>query len=68
MRVVHLLLCQVLVIGATNRSDLLDDALLRPGRFDEIITLDLPDASSRKEIFHIYLRGRFSGCNFMQCT
>ncbi|GJQ13544.1 hypothetical protein GpartN1_g5335.t1 [Galdieria partita] len=48
---------QVLVIGATNRSDLLDDALLRPGRFDEIIQVDLPDASSRKKIFQLYLRG-----------
>ncbi|GJD07499.1 Cell division cycle protein 48 homolog AF_1297 [Galdieria sulphuraria] len=48
---------QVLVIGATNRSDLLDEALLRPGRFDEIIQVDLPDASSRKQIFQIYLRG-----------
>lgn len=48
---------QVLVIGASNRADLLDDALLRPGRFDEIIQVGLPDALSRKRIFEIYLRG-----------
>lgn len=46
----------VLVIGATNRVDLLDDALLRPGRFDEIIKVDLPDENDRMQILQLYTR------------
>lgn len=48
----------VLVIAATNRKDTLDKALLRPGRFDRIIPVPLPDVDSRFEIFGTYLRGR----------
>lgn len=46
----------VIVIGATNRSDVLDKALLRPGRFDRIIQVDLPELNERKEIFQVHLR------------
>jgi transitional endoplasmic reticulum ATPase len=46
----------VLVLGATNRIDLLDPAILRPGRFDELIEIPLPDEEGRKEIFAVYLR------------
>jgi cell division protease FtsH len=45
----------ILVIAATNRKDILDAALLRPGRFDRIIYVPLPDKSSRKAILEIYL-------------
>ena len=48
---------QVAVLGATNRPDILDPALLRPGRFDRIIEFPLPDDASRKEIFKIHIRG-----------
>ncbi len=48
---------QVAVLGATNRPDILDPALLRPGRFDRIIEFPLPDDESRREIFRIHLRG-----------
>lgn len=44
----------VLVIGATNRVDLLDDALLRPGRFDDILHVDLPDEEGRLQILKIH--------------
>jgi len=45
---------QVLVVGATNRSDLLDPALLRPGRFDRVVQVDLPDKSGRLHILKIH--------------
>jgi proteasome regulatory subunit len=48
---------QVAVLGATNRPDILDPALLRPGRFDRIIEFPLPDDASRLEIFKIHTRG-----------
>ncbi len=48
----------VLVLGATNRLDLVDAAMLRPGRFDEIVEIPLPDSSSRQEIFAVHLRGK----------
>ena len=48
---------QVAVLGATNRPDILDPALLRPGRFDRIIDFPLPDEDSRQEIFKIHTRG-----------
>jgi proteasome regulatory subunit len=48
---------QVAVLGATNRPDILDSALLRPGRFDRIIEFPLPDEGSRQEIFKIHTRG-----------
>ena len=44
----------VRIIGATNRPDILDPALLRPGRFDRIIKVPLPDEDGRKEIFKIH--------------
>ena len=46
----------VTVIGATNRPDMLDPALLRPGRFDRIILVDVPDTASRKKIFEVHIR------------
>src|SRR5208337_4800246 len=48
----------VLVLGATNRPDLIDPAALRPGRFDALIAIPLPDQEGRKEIFGIHLRGK----------
>ncbi|MHA2265935.1 MAG: proteasome-activating nucleotidase [Candidatus Thorarchaeota archaeon] len=48
---------QVAVLGATNRPDILDPALLRPGRFDRIIEFPFPDEDSREEIFKIHTRG-----------
>jgi len=45
----------VIVIGATNRSDVLDPALLRPGRFDRLIPVSLPDAKGRAEILRVHL-------------
>ncbi len=48
---------QVAIIGATNRPDILDPALLRPGRFDRIIEFPFPDIDSRKAIFEIHTRG-----------
>ena len=46
----------VTIIGATNRPDMLDPALLRPGRFDRIILVDVPDTESRKKIFEVHLK------------
>jgi cell division protease FtsH len=46
----------VVVIAATNRPDVLDPALVRPGRFDRQITLDLPQKKARKEILKIHVR------------
>ena len=48
----------VLVLGTTNRIDLLDPAMLRPGRFDEIVEIPLPDEQGRREIFAVHLRGK----------
>ena len=44
------------IIGATNRPDILDDALLRPGRFDRIVDVGLPDHDAREQIFSIHIR------------
>ena len=49
-------LAQVVVIGATNRPDMLDAALLRPGRFDEVVSVDPPDERGRAEILSIHTR------------
>ncbi|MEJ6794651.1 MAG: ATP-dependent zinc metalloprotease FtsH [Flavobacteriales bacterium] len=46
----------VIVIAATNRSDVLDRALLRAGRFDRQIYVDLPDVNERKEIFSVHIK------------
>jgi transitional endoplasmic reticulum ATPase len=48
----------VLVLGATNRPDLLDPALLRPGRFDLHLEIPLPDRDAREAIARIALRGK----------
>jgi cell division protease FtsH len=47
----------VVVMAATNRPDILDPALIRPGRFDRRITLDLPQKRARKDILQIHTRG-----------
>ena len=46
----------VLIVGATNRLDIVDDALLRPGRFDRIIEVSNPDAKGRRNIFEIHTK------------
>lgn len=48
----------VIVLAATNRPDILDPALLRPGRFDRRVVLDLPDLNDREEILKIHARGK----------
>ncbi len=48
----------VIVIAATNRPDVLDPALLRPGRFDRRVTMDLPDINDREKILGIHLKGK----------
>lgn len=49
---------KVIVMAATNRPDVLDPAILRPGRFDRRVTIDLPDRSDREEILKIHARGK----------
>ncbi len=46
----------IVVIGATNRPDIIDPALLRPGRFDEMILVPVPDAKTRLEVFKVHTR------------
>ncbi len=48
----------VVVLGATNRPDMLDEALLRPGRLDRMIYVPPPDREGRKKIFEVYLKNR----------
>lgn len=48
----------VLVLGATNRLDMMDVAVLRPGRFDAIVEIPLADEADRREIFAVHLRGK----------
>ncbi len=48
----------VIVLAATNRGDLLDSALLRPGRFDRRVNLELPDLDGRKHILSIHAQGK----------
>ncbi len=48
----------VIVIAATNRADLLDPALMRPGRFDRRVVLDLPDIEGRKKVLNIHKKGK----------
>lgn len=47
----------VVVLAGTNRADILDKAILRPGRFDRQITVDNPDIKGRQEIFKVHLKG-----------
>jgi cell division protease FtsH len=49
---------RVIVLAATNRPDILDPALLRPGRFDRRVVLDLPDRADREAILKIHARGK----------
>jgi len=49
---------RVIVLAATNRPDVLDQALLRPGRFDRRVVLDLPDIKEREEIMKIHAKGK----------
>ncbi len=49
---------KVIVMAATNRSDVLDTALLRPGRFDRRIIIDLPDRIERKEILEVHVKNK----------
>lgn len=46
----------IIIMAATNRADVLDSALLRPGRFDRQIYVDMPDINERKEIFGVHLK------------
>ena len=46
----------MVVLASTNRVDILDQALLRPGRFDRQIAIDLPTLPERKAIFDVYLK------------
>ncbi|MBP6889657.1 MAG: ATP-dependent zinc metalloprotease FtsH [Candidatus Moranbacteria bacterium] len=48
----------VIVVAATNRPDVLDPALLRPGRFDRRVTMDLPDINEREQILKIHSKGK----------
>jgi len=52
---------QVVVIGATNKPEVLDPALLRPGRFDRRIVLELPDVLAREKILKVHSRGKRLG-------
>jgi transitional endoplasmic reticulum ATPase len=46
----------VVVLGATNRPDIIDPALIRPGRFDELILVPIPDEGARREIFKVHMK------------
>ncbi|MBK8985002.1 MAG: ATP-dependent zinc metalloprotease FtsH [Chloroflexi bacterium] len=48
----------IIVIAATNRADILDPALMRPGRFDRKVYVDLPDLTGREAILHVHARGK----------
>ncbi len=48
----------VIVIGATNRPDMLDSALIRPGRFDRTVVLNLPGLEERKSIINLHMQGK----------
>lgn len=51
----------VIVLAATNRPDVLDQALLRPGRFDRQVTVDRPDVQGRVAILKVHSRGKALG-------
>jgi SpoVK/Ycf46/Vps4 family AAA+-type ATPase len=59
---------RVVVVGATNRPDLLDSALTRPGRIDRMIYVGLPDLLSRARIFEIGLKGKDCSDDIEVCT
>jgi cell division protease FtsH len=48
----------VILIAATNRPDILDPALLRPGRFDRRVTMDRPDVVGRSAILEVHVKGK----------
>ena len=48
----------IIIIAATNRPDILDPALLRPGRFDRRVTMDMPDIKGRRAILDVHVRGK----------
>merc|ERR1712100_925632 len=48
----------VIVVAATNRADILDNALLRPGRFDRRVTVGLPDAKGREQILEVHVKNK----------
>ncbi len=48
----------IIIIAATNRPDILDPALLRPGRFDREVVVDIPDITGRKEILKVHIKGK----------
>ncbi|MEZ4634167.1 MAG: AAA family ATPase [Caldilineaceae bacterium] len=48
----------VILIAATNRPDILDPALLRPGRFDRRVTMDAPDVQGRREVLDVHIKGK----------
>lgn len=54
---------KIIVLAATNRPDVLDPALLRPGRFDRKVVINLPDIKEREEIMQIHSRGKILGQN-----
>jgi cell division protease FtsH len=54
---------EVVVLAATNRADVLDPALLRPGRFDRQVTVGLPDRTGREQILGVHVRGKPLGQN-----
>ena len=58
----------VKIIAATNRPDILDDALLRPGRFDRVIEIPLPDETGRKTILSIHFKNLFSISSLVKLT
>ncbi len=48
----------IIVVAATNRPDILDNALLRPGRFDRQVTIDLPDLQGREQVLKVHAKGK----------
>jgi transitional endoplasmic reticulum ATPase len=60
----------VLVLGASNRPDMLDRAVLRPGRFDALVEIPLPAVDDRARIFAVHLRGKplAAGSNLPELT
>ena len=58
----------VIVMAATNRPDILDNALLRPGRFDRQITVNYPDINGREEILKVHARGKPLGADVSLAT